>query len=57
MESYLQAFKESPTYIDEWSDKLFHLFIDKILVHADSRLEFIFKNGSKIGVDISASVC
>lgn len=52
MESYLQSFVDAPSHIDEWSDQLFHLFIEKILVHEDDKLEFIFKNGSKIKVDI-----
>ena len=57
MESYLKAFIEAPEYLEEWSEPLFHLYIDKVLVFEDSKLEFIFKNGSKIKVDISKTLC
>ena len=57
MESYLKAFIEAPEYLEEWSEPLFHLYIEKVLVFEDSKLEFIFKNGSKIKVDISKTLC
>lgn len=53
MESYLQSFVDAPSHLEEWSDQLFHLFIEKVLAHEDDKLEFIFKNGSKIKIDIA----
>lgn len=57
MESYLKSFIDAPEHLEEWSEPLFHLYVDKVLVFEDSNLEFIFKNGSKIKVNISKALC
>lgn len=48
IEGYLKNFEGTPKYLETFDESIFHIFIDKILVHSNSELEFIFKNGTSI---------
>lgn len=52
LQAFINEIKATDTLNLEFNDKLFNLTINNIKVHKDSHLEFNFKDGSAINIEL-----
>ncbi len=50
MRAYLEAMKQADTYLNEWSNEMWILMVDKAIVNRDGSILFKFVNGQEVKV-------
>ena len=51
MKVFIRNLKNQPEIIDEWNDTIWMVMVEKVIVHRDGQLTFVFYNGNQIKVD------
>ncbi|MCL2678627.1 MAG: hypothetical protein FWE85_06205, partial [Clostridiales bacterium] len=49
---FLQILKKQENLVDEFEEELWYITVDKVLVHADKRLSFIFRDGAAVVIPL-----
>ena len=51
--TFISNLKNKRDAITEFVEELFNIMIDEAVVHRDKNMEFLFKSGYKVNVEIS----
>ena len=49
---FLQILKKQENLVTEFEEELWYITVDKVLVHADKRLSYIFRDGAAVDVPL-----
>lgn len=47
---FIRTLKKQPEVLDEWNDTIWTVMVEKAIIHKDSKITFVFYNGTKIKV-------
>lgn len=50
MRAYLEAMKQANSYLDEWSNEMWVLMVNRAIVNRDGSIKFEFMNGQEITI-------
>lgn len=50
MALYIRTLKKQPEVMHDWNDTLWTVMIEKVIVHKDGQITFVFQNGTEIKV-------
>ena len=51
MALYIRTLKKQPTVLSEWNATLWTVMLEKAIVHRNSKITFVFYNGTKVRVE------
>lgn len=51
MALYIRTLKKQPTVLTEWKDTIWTVMVEKVIVHRDKSIMFVFHNGSEVTVE------
>ena len=52
IDHFLQILKKQQNLVTEFEEELWYITVDKVLVHADKRLSFIFRDGAVVEIPL-----
>lgn len=47
---YIRTLKKQPTVLSEWNDTVWTVMVEKVIVHRNGEITFVFYNGTKVRV-------
>lgn len=50
MALYIRTLKKQPVVLREWSDTIWTVMVEKAIVHRNSAITLVFKNGTEVKV-------
>ena len=51
MALYILTMRKQPTVLTEWKDTIWAVMVEKVIVHRDKSITFVFYNGSEVTVE------